>query len=56
MGGVYRGREAIRAFVAEAAKRAYRQFVAKSEQVSEDRYAVEWNPLGRSPASWEGCK
>jgi steroid delta-isomerase-like uncharacterized protein len=46
MGGLYRGRPAIRAFVTEAARRADRQFVAKSEQVSGDLYAVEWESTG----------
>jgi steroid delta-isomerase-like uncharacterized protein len=45
-GGVYRGHEAIKAFVAEAAPRVNRQFVATSEQNSGDQYAVEWESTG----------
>jgi steroid delta-isomerase-like uncharacterized protein len=45
-GGVYRGREAIKAFVAEAAQRVDRRFVATSEQASGDFYAVEWESSG----------
>jgi steroid delta-isomerase-like uncharacterized protein len=56
MGGVYRGREAIKAFVAEAARRAHRQFVAKSEQVSGERYAVEWESTGTITGELSGTQ
>ena len=45
-GGVYRGHEAIKAFVTEAVPRVQRQFVATSEQSSGDFYAVEWESTG----------
>jgi uncharacterized protein (TIGR02246 family) len=48
LGGVYRGHAAIKAFVAEAARRAHRQFVATNELVSGDLYAVEWESTGTS--------
>jgi steroid delta-isomerase-like uncharacterized protein len=55
LGVKHEGREAIKAFVAEAEQfSSDHKFIAVSEQVSGDRYALEWEMVGTNTGEGGG--